>query len=116
MKKTFLALCLGLTVVGAVVTPTAQAQQMGPGPNYDRGSYGPNAYGPDSRGRGDRGGPGGPGYMGNRPPPPPLRMERVPPPRRNWIWTRGYWRWEPRGYVWVPGHWVRPRWDRQYRY
>jgi hypothetical protein len=43
--------------------------------------------------------------------PPPPRFERVPPPRRGFVWVPGFWRWD--GYahrhVWVGGHWVRAR-------
>ncbi|HET7331498.1 hypothetical protein [Dyella sp.] len=43
--------------------------------------------------------------------PPAPRYERMPPARRGFIWSQGYWRWEPRAhrYVWVPGTWVRAR-------
>ena len=36
-------------------------------------------------------------------PPPPPRAERVPPPRRGYVWAPGHW--EPRGkrHVWVAG-------------
>jgi hypothetical protein len=52
--------------------------------------------------------------------PPAARQERVPPPRRGYVWAPGYWRWEGRRHVWVAGHWVKarrgyhwaaPRWD-----
>jgi len=54
------------------------------------------------------------------PPPPPGSMvvEREPPrdrvevvvasPGSGFVWVRGFWRWERREYVWVPGRWVRP--------
>ncbi len=43
--------------------------------------------------------------------PPPPRFERVPPPRRGWVWTPGYWQWNRgwRRHVWVQGGWVRER-------
>ena len=42
-------------------------------------------------------------------PPPPPRVERVPAPRRGYVWAPGHW--EPRGkrHVWVAGNWVRAR-------
>ncbi|MET0543358.1 MAG: YXWGXW repeat-containing protein [Variovorax sp.] len=42
-------------------------------------------------------------------PPPPPRVERVPPPRAGYVWAPGHW--EPRGnrYVWASGAWVRAR-------
>ncbi|MGN6320509.1 MAG: YXWGXW repeat-containing protein [Dyella sp.] len=49
--------------------------------------------------------------VGIRVAPPAPRYERMPPARRGFIWSQGYWRWEPRvhRYVWVPGTWVRAR-------
>jgi hypothetical protein len=43
--------------------------------------------------------------------PPPPRFERLPPPRRGYVWAPGYWRWEQRAHrhVWVGGHWLRAR-------
>ncbi|MEP6657656.1 MAG: hypothetical protein ABJC33_10505 [Betaproteobacteria bacterium] len=41
--------------------------------------------------------------------PPPLRAERVPPPRRGYAWAPGYWDWRGRNHVWVNGSWVRER-------
>ncbi|HEY0822668.1 MAG TPA: YXWGXW repeat-containing protein [Ramlibacter sp.] len=46
--------------------------------------------------------------------PPPLRRERVPPPRRGYVWVPGFWDWNGRRYVWRPGYWVRAR--RGYRW
>jgi hypothetical protein len=50
-------------------------------------------------------------------PPRPLVERRVPPPGAGFVWTPGYYRWDGRAYVWVPGAWVRPphrraRWER----
>jgi hypothetical protein len=42
-------------------------------------------------------------------PPPPLRYERVPPPRHGYVWAPGYWGWTGRSHVWVRGHWERAR-------
>ena len=42
-------------------------------------------------------------------PPPPPRVEVVPPPRVGYVWAPGYWRWEGRRHVWVGGRWVRAR-------
>jgi WXXGXW repeat (2 copies) len=43
--------------------------------------------------------------------PPAVRVEsQTVSPGPNYIWTRGYWRWNGVTYVWVPGSWmVRPR-------
>ena len=41
-------------------------------------------------------------------PPRPLVERRVPPPRRGYVWTPGYHRWDGRAYVWSPGAWVLP--------
>src|ERR1700747_1650272 len=39
--------------------------------------------------------------------PPPVVVERPgPPPRAGYTWVGGYHRWDGRGYVWVPGHYV----------
>lgn len=46
--------------------------------------------------------------------PPPLRVERVPPPRVGYVWAPGYWGWGHRRYVWHAGHWVHAR--RGYHY
>ena len=47
--------------------------------------------------------------------PPPLRAERMPVPRRGYVWVPGYW--QPRGHrhVWVAGHWMRARSGYVYR-
>lgn len=39
-------------------------------------------------------------------PPPPLRVEAVPPPRHGYVWAPGYWRWDGRRHVWIAGHWM----------
>lgn len=43
--------------------------------------------------------------------PPPARHEPVPAaPGADHVWVGGFWRWEGRAYVWVPGrHVLRPR-------
>ena len=41
--------------------------------------------------------------------PPPLRVERTPPPRRGYVWVPGYWDWRGQRHVWVGGTWVRER-------
>jgi hypothetical protein len=43
--------------------------------------------------------------------PPAVRVEsQTVSPGANYLWTRGYWRWNGVTYVWVPGSWViRPR-------
>ena len=38
-------------------------------------------------------------------PPPPAPREIVPAPmHRGWVWQAGYYRWDGRRYVWMPGH------------
>ncbi len=46
--------------------------------------------------------------------PPPPRVERVPAPRRGYIWVPGYWDWRGHRHHWVSGVWVRER--RGYHY
>lgn len=41
--------------------------------------------------------------------PPPLRYERVPPPRNGYVWAPGYWNWNGYQHVWAQGHWVTAR-------
>lgn len=41
-------------------------------------------------------------------PPPPVVERYGAPPHAGWVWHGGYYRWNGRGYVWVPGYWVRP--------
>ncbi|KJV24734.1 hypothetical protein VI08_20315 [Luteibacter yeojuensis] len=39
--------------------------------------------------------------------PPREVVEVEPPPREGWLWAHGYWRWDGRDYVRMPGHWER---------
>ena len=42
-------------------------------------------------------------------PPPPARVERrFPPPSPRHVWISGYYNWDGRAYVWVPGYWTVP--------
>ena len=44
--------------------------------------------------------------------PPPARSERVPEPRRGYVWSPGYWNWQGnkhKKHVWVKGSWLRER-------
>ncbi len=41
--------------------------------------------------------------------PPPLRAERIPPPRRGYVWAPGHWEWQRNHHVWVGGTWMRAR-------
>lgn len=41
--------------------------------------------------------------------PPPERYEIIPPPRYGYEWVRGFWDWNGREHVWVPGYWVEVR-------
>ncbi len=47
-------------------------------------------------------------------PPPPVRYEVVPAPRRGYVWAPGYWDWNGRRHVWIVGHWERFRSGRVY--
>lgn len=47
--------------------------------------------------------------------PPPPRFERVPPPRRGFVWAPGHWEWRGHRHAWVPGVWVRARPGYAYR-
>jgi Domain of unknown function (DUF4124)/WXXGXW repeat (2 copies) len=41
--------------------------------------------------------------------PPPLPDNPQPPcPDEGYLWTPGYWAWNPAGYYWIPGAWVQP--------
>src|SRR5262245_15718569 len=42
-------------------------------------------------------------------PPPPPRYERVPAPRRGYVWVGGYWDLNRNRHVWHKGHWERAR-------
>lgn len=50
--------------------------------------------------------------------PPPVRFERVPPPRRGYVWAPGYWRWNGHAHrhAWVGGSWVHARPGYRYRH
>ena len=41
--------------------------------------------------------------------PPAPRVERVPAPRRGYVWSPGYWNWQGNRHHWVVGSWVRAR-------
>lgn len=47
--------------------------------------------------------------------PPAPRFERVPAPRRGYVWTAGHWEWRGNRHVWAPGVWVRSRPGYAYR-
>jgi len=48
-------------------------------------------------------------------PPPPPRYERVPPPRRGYVWAPGHYEWRGGRHVWIGGGWVRARPGYAYR-
>ncbi len=48
-------------------------------------------------------------------PPPPLRYERVPAPRRGYVWAPGHWEWRGNRHVWTNGVWLRERRGYAYR-
>jgi hypothetical protein len=41
--------------------------------------------------------------------PPAPRDERVPAPRRGYVWSPGYWNWTSNKHAWVKGSWARER-------
>lgn len=41
--------------------------------------------------------------------PPPPRAERIPAPRRGYVWAPGHWEWHGGHHVWVNGSWMRER-------
>ena len=41
-------------------------------------------------------------------PPVPVVEARVVAPGPGYVWTEGFYRWDGRAYVWVPGRYVRP--------
>jgi hypothetical protein len=41
--------------------------------------------------------------------PPPPRAERMPAPRRGYVWAPGHWEWRHGRHVWVGGQWFRER-------
>lgn len=45
--------------------------------------------------------------IGSAPPPP--RYERVPQPRRGYVWSPGHWELRHGRQAWVPGSWLRAR-------
>ena len=47
--------------------------------------------------------------VGIRVGPPPLRYERVPPPRRGYVWAPGRWHWQNTRYVWNAGRYIPAR-------
>jgi hypothetical protein len=54
-----------------------------------------------------------PGHHPGAPPPP--RFERVPPPRRGYVWAPGHYEWRGGRHVWTRGVWVRERPGYAYR-
>ncbi len=54
--------------------------------------------------------------------PPPPRAERVPPPRRGYVWVPGHWDWRGQHHLWVKGSWMcdrpgyiyhQPKWEQR---
>ena len=48
-------------------------------------------------------------------PPPPPRVEHVPPPRAGYVWVPGYWDVHSNHHVWRGGHWEHERHGYSYR-
>ena len=51
--------------------------------------------------------PPGAVYVGVAPPPPQVEFVGVAP-GPEFVWVRGYHRWDGSTYIWVPGSWQRP--------
>jgi hypothetical protein len=47
--------------------------------------------------------------------PPPPRAERIPPPRRGYVWAPGHYEWRGGRHVWIGGSYVRARPGYAYR-
>lgn len=47
--------------------------------------------------------------------PPAPRSERIPPPRRGYVWAPGHWVWQNNHHVWVRGKYLRARKGYAYR-
>ena len=47
--------------------------------------------------------------------PPAPRFERLPEPRRGYVWVPGYWDWRGHRHMWVRGVWVKARHGYQYQ-
>lgn len=47
--------------------------------------------------------------------PPAPRMERIPEPRRGYVWSPGHWEWRRQQHVWINGSWLRERPGYAYR-
>ncbi|NOT06584.1 MAG: BcpO-related WXXGXW repeat protein [Gemmatimonadales bacterium] len=57
------------------------------------------------------------------PPPGTVVIERGPPPEiievvevgngQGYVWLRGFWRWDRKDFIWIPGRWALP--ERGYR-
>ncbi|HUN86071.1 MAG TPA: hypothetical protein VMU48_16955 [Terracidiphilus sp.] len=78
----------------------ASSQQSGD----DGGSYYPSS----DQGQGyDESGYEQPEYTAPQPPPPLPEYDQPPCPGDDYLWTPGYWAYDPNGgYYWVPGAWV----------
>lgn len=48
-------------------------------------------------------------------PPPPPRYERVPPPRRGYVWAPGHYEYRGNRHVWIRGDYLRARPGYAYR-
>lgn len=46
--------------------------------------------------------------------PPPPRHERMPHPRRGYVWAPGHWEWHGQRHEWLPGMWLAERPDQYY--
>ena len=96
LRRSIIALC----VTASLGAGAALAQSPPPGAYPPPGAPPPGAPPP-------------PGAIIAPGPPPPPQVEAVPPPPGPpgvMIWQPGYWRWDGRAYVWMPGVYVhRPR-------
>ncbi len=76
---------------------------------YDDQGYGDQPYDDqdyDDYGNDDYQAP--PGAYAPAPPPPLPEYEQPPCPGDGYLWTPGFWAYDPDGYYWTPGAWVMP--------
>lgn len=52
-----------------------------------------------------------PDEYADQPPPELPTYEQPPMPAPGYLWTPGYWAYQPTGYYWVPGAWVEPPYE-----
>ena len=81
------------TAAPTVYAAQQSAPQRDSGGSYDQDSEDPG-YGSQ------------PVAYADQPPPPLPEYDQPPAPGDDYLWTPGYWAYDPSGYYWVPGGWV----------